>query len=194
MEWQNLPNLVHGVCTYHRQWLHGDERGFRSRHHRIHSSGDYKNPPPLSEHEKLRQYMQNLVNGAPKFLAPPEYPIVGSAFVLKLLQMNCKVFIVACGCTHLHVLYQSVESDAQAELGKPKQYASYKLRHPSGKLWARGAAIIRVRGGGHAGEAFDYIGRHSTHEGAWVWRFDRDEPPTRATVDEYIKQSTRSRT
>ena len=27
-------------------WLYGDPRGFRTRHHREHVEGDYKNPPP----------------------------------------------------------------------------------------------------------------------------------------------------
>jgi hypothetical protein len=39
-----------------RSWLPGDQRGFRNRQHRIHSSGDYKNPPPRWEHEGLRRY------------------------------------------------------------------------------------------------------------------------------------------
>jgi hypothetical protein len=27
-------------------WLHGDRRGFRTRHHREHIEGDYRHPPP----------------------------------------------------------------------------------------------------------------------------------------------------
>lgn len=37
-------------------WLPGDPRGWRSRHHKRHSSGDYKNPPPPGEHEGLYRY------------------------------------------------------------------------------------------------------------------------------------------
>ena len=42
------PRWFH--CTSHTYgaWLHGDERSFRTRHHREHKIGDYKNPP-LSE-------------------------------------------------------------------------------------------------------------------------------------------------
>jgi hypothetical protein len=35
-------------CTTHTYgaWLHGDERSFRTRHHREHIIGDYKHRPP----------------------------------------------------------------------------------------------------------------------------------------------------
>src|SRR5947207_10093448 len=46
---------IHVVVGTYRSWDFGDERGFRSRKHRIHSSGDYKNPPPKREHEGLRK-------------------------------------------------------------------------------------------------------------------------------------------
>ena len=46
----------HVVIGTLRSWNFGDERGFRSRGHRIHSSGDYKNPPPRGEHAKLNEW------------------------------------------------------------------------------------------------------------------------------------------
>ena len=39
-------------------WLHGDERGFRSRNSEIESSGDYKHRPPPEEYRKLREYFR----------------------------------------------------------------------------------------------------------------------------------------
>ena len=39
----------HVTLSTYGSWLPGDQRGFRSRKHKIHSSGDYKNPPPASE-------------------------------------------------------------------------------------------------------------------------------------------------
>ena len=41
----------HVICHAKNTWLHGDERGFRDRDHRAHSSGDYYNPPPKDEHQ-----------------------------------------------------------------------------------------------------------------------------------------------
>ncbi len=45
----------HNILSTHGSWLPGNPRGFRSRNHRIHSSGDYKNPPPLGEHAGLHR-------------------------------------------------------------------------------------------------------------------------------------------
>src|SRR4051812_33366055 len=51
--WRHI--VISARCT----WLHGDSRGFPNRHHRIHSSGDYKNPPPQGEHSGLYRYHKN---------------------------------------------------------------------------------------------------------------------------------------
>ena len=37
----------HFMTSTYGSWLYGDPRGFRTRHHREHVDGDYKNPPPL---------------------------------------------------------------------------------------------------------------------------------------------------
>jgi hypothetical protein len=43
----------HVIISTRRSWLHGDAREFRSRRHRIHSLGDYRNIPPAGEHAGL---------------------------------------------------------------------------------------------------------------------------------------------
>jgi hypothetical protein len=40
----------HVVLTTYGAWLYGDVRGFRTRHHREHVDGDYKNPPPAEKY------------------------------------------------------------------------------------------------------------------------------------------------
>jgi len=46
----------HIIVNTRNSWRHGDERGFRSRGHRLHSSGDYQHRPPKHEHACLRRY------------------------------------------------------------------------------------------------------------------------------------------
>jgi hypothetical protein len=43
----------HIIVNTKNTWFHGDDRAVRDRDHRIHSSGDYKNPPPEGEHAGL---------------------------------------------------------------------------------------------------------------------------------------------
>jgi hypothetical protein len=173
---ESLANLVHAICTCYGQWPPGDERGFRSRDHRIHSSGDYRNPPPPGEHEGLRRHAQAVMRVSPITLDPRQREIVGAAFVCKLILMKCRPMVVACSATHLHSLHFSMEADALRELGKPKQFASLKLAAPGGKLWAEGGKIVRVETLTHRDNAFEYILKHAEKEDAWVWRHDRDAP------------------
>jgi hypothetical protein len=48
----------HVTISTRSSWLPGDERGWRSRGHKRHSSGNYKKPPPTVEHEGLREYVK----------------------------------------------------------------------------------------------------------------------------------------
>ena len=173
--------IIHAICTLHGQWLPGDRRGFRSRDHKVHSSGDYKNPPPPDEHEGLRRWAQSHIKGAPSFLLADQLASIGLAFLWKLDAMDLFPRILSSGCTHLHVLFDAPPGmvDVMPMLGRAKQYASLKLADHQGQLWAEGAKIIRTRDIQHARNVFGYIRDHAIKEGAWIWRYDRDPPPER---------------
>lgn len=44
-DWYHIMGSTFGT------WLPGDPKGFRTRHHREHVEGDYKNPPPKGTHD-----------------------------------------------------------------------------------------------------------------------------------------------
>jgi hypothetical protein len=46
----------HVTINTYGTWLPGDPRGFHSRGHRVHSSGDYREPPPEREHAGLHRW------------------------------------------------------------------------------------------------------------------------------------------
>ena len=167
--------LVHGICHYHRQWIPGDERGFRSRGHRIHSSGDYRNRPPLDEHSGLRKWVQRNMRDKPVRLSYEQSMVVGGAFVQKLARMDCQVMILACGPTHVHVLFQPSEDQVVRQLGKAKQFASLKCLDRRGQLWGELSDVEDVIGPDDAKRVFRYIEDHRD-EGAWIWRCDRVAP------------------
>jgi hypothetical protein len=83
--------------------LPGDHRGFRSHDHDIHSSGDYKNPPPPEEHEGLRDYHARNLPG------PVEIPralrlTVATVIAERLIKLGFRVLVVSCAERHAHIV------------------------------------------------------------------------------------------
>jgi REP element-mobilizing transposase RayT len=162
-------NLYHAICTYHGQWIPGDERGWRCRDHRVHSSGDYKRPPPPEEHEGLRRHVRAQLNNPPVRLSRHQFEVLGDAFVRKLLKMRCAVRRASAGPTHVHVLLVPSEPDVLKQLGRAKQYASFKCPGHRGQLWGGGGRAIPIADYGHLANVLQYIADHAAKEGAWIW-------------------------
>jgi hypothetical protein len=97
-------------------WLHGDKRGFRSRDHRIHSTGDYKNPPPPRENDGLRRYHQRRAGKHVSFTLEVRI-IILREFVLKMRKLGVHIIAGAIGKTHLHAL-PLLEPDHYVEMRK----------------------------------------------------------------------------
>jgi hypothetical protein len=84
-------------------WLHGDERGFRDRDHRTHSSGDYNDPPPEDEHDGLRKYFEEQSGD---IIVIPSHlrPVIGAAIVRNLTDHGHRLLALAIGGLHGHIL------------------------------------------------------------------------------------------
>lgn len=170
-----LPELVwwHLILTCRGQWLHGDPRGFRSRDHRIHSSGDYKHRPPQGEHQGLFEYQRR--HSAPPVTVPPQArPQLGEAILRKAVNIEMPCLCLAAGPTHTHLLAALANdwADVLKQMGRLKQAGSHAIGHIlPGKVWAGGGKPIRIENKAHHQRVFRYILKH-VHEGAWVWRFD----------------------
>jgi hypothetical protein len=162
--------IVHVICTLHGHWIPGDERGFRSRGHRIHSSGDDRNPPPPTEHAGLRRFAVTVTANVVPVLGNDERAIVGEAMLTKLMKLSCRVYAVACGAAHAYVVFESSVNEIKSNVGKAKQFASFRLKSRTGQLWGEGAGITRVMDEAQLQSVFDYICHHAAKEGAWVWR------------------------
>src|SRR5262245_7525681 len=93
----------HVVINTKNTWLHGDERGFRSRRHRVHSSGNYKHRPPPREHKGLRDYHEKR-SGGEVHISIELRPIVGSVVLEYLLSISVRVIAVAVGKVHTRVI------------------------------------------------------------------------------------------
>ncbi len=85
-------------------WLRGDGRGWRSRHHREHVDGDYKNPPPMGMYDELYDKSNRLMKREPVIL-PWELRVVAvKALVEALRHHRVEVIDAAVTARHFHVL------------------------------------------------------------------------------------------
>ncbi|HEX8914372.1 MAG TPA: hypothetical protein VF796_18640 [Humisphaera sp.] len=166
----------HVIINTYCSWLHGDEQGFRSRGHRIHSSGDYKNPPPSDEHERLRWKKACEAGEAVAFQMPHRVVAVRS-FVLKLQSLDHRTIACSCGESHLHALVELPGSpaDVRREVGKAKQRVSHALRDESpGTVWSARGEYRIVSDRDHLQNAYDYI-RTKQEPGTIVWSHAAEE-------------------
>ena len=69
----------HIIITTHGAWLPGDERGFRTRHHRQHVEGDYKNPPPPGLYNGLKRSSEQSLKQEVVSLSDSFKQVVGEA-------------------------------------------------------------------------------------------------------------------
>ena len=167
-----------GQCWWHLclhtlgSWLHGDPRGFRDRAHRIHSSGDYSDPPPELEHAGLHVYM---LQRSRKVELPGElWPRVGEAIRQKCEREELRLLIVSVESTHAHLLveYDDDYKRTKRFMGRLKQAASHAVKDVlPGTIWAREGKPVRLKDRAHLLAAFRYILAHREH-GAFVWTFD----------------------
>jgi hypothetical protein len=78
-----LPEMdgfwIHFVETVYGAWLYGDARGFRTRYHREHIEGDYKDPPSAGKYDPERRRSIESLKQPPVVLAPEWRPVIGTA-------------------------------------------------------------------------------------------------------------------
>ena len=163
-------------------WLPGDERGWRSRKHRRHSSGDYRHPPPPGEHRGLLEYCRQR-SGAPLFIPEPLRERLGVPFLKTLLEQRIRVLGIAVAAYHAHILAElpDLKRLAQDVIGNAKRDSSRAVRKEMpGRLWAGGGRFDPVDTREHLLNALLYILRHR-EEGAWVWWF-REPVPQLASI------------
>ncbi len=166
----------HVIVNTRCSWLHGSPRGFRSRDHRIHSSGDYKNPPPEGEHAGLHRWHLARSQGAVHFELTIRVRVV-LTFVLKLRELGHRVIAIACGADHLHTVVE-LPGDydlSRREIGKCKQKASHTVRDAlPGSVWSEGGSFDAVNGRDHLWALYGYV-REKQEAGSVVWSHRADE-------------------
>jgi hypothetical protein len=132
----------HVVINTHCTWLHGDDRGFRSRHHRVHSSGDYRNPPSS-----------------------------GQSFCWHFSRPECSPFGVAVGKVHKHAVVELPKDLRRVKriIGEAKRYASRAVTISlPGAIWSANGEFVPILRADHLKAAYEYD-LYKQGPGAWTW-------------------------
>jgi len=165
----------HVVISTVNSWLPGDPRGFRSRHHKIHSSEDYQQRPPLGEHAGLYQHAQQ-ISGPPVRIPKDLRPLAGRAILGKLSKLDYRVLAISVAGMHAHLLAELPDNIRQIRhiIGQCKTVSSHALRHQlPGRVWAAGCSHKPVDDPEHQRNVFQYI---LAQEDAWIWSFREEFP------------------
>ena len=163
--WFHITSHTYGA------WLQGDPRGFRTRHHREHVIGDYKNPPPPVLYDRKLALNRAQLKQEPVWLEPRWWPVIGGAVKDKLIELGTQLLAVSLGATHLHVLGKMPAGHVPRQwVGRAKVYSNFKAKESgyTGKLWAVRCKATPIKDRQHQINCFYYILNH-IREGAWVW-------------------------
>jgi hypothetical protein len=160
----------HLIASTYGSWLYGDARGFRTRHHREHIEGDYKNPPPPGLSADRAARSRASLKQPPVIFTPAQRPFVGTALRDKLQQLGALVLCLSAGGQHAHILAKLPDDQARAWLGRAKKHAWFELRDRGwvGHMWGKRGKELPVRDRRHQLNVYYYILAHAK-EGAWVW-------------------------
>jgi Transposase IS200 like len=156
-------------------WIRGDERGFRDHDHRIHSSGDYRDPPPHAEHQGLRRWVRQHMHKEPVRLDMTLRRVVCGRLVCLFQEKQIELLVIAVASDHVHGLGRFPETNVRTLIGHAKKYSSHAIRGTiPGAVWARKCALKAIKSRDQQRATFEYIVGHRV-EGACVWTFRDSE-------------------
>jgi hypothetical protein len=183
-------NWLHCTGSTYAAWLRGDPRGWRSRQHREHVIGDYKNPPPPRLYARQHRRSQKLMQRDVVQLTHEQRIVACRAWGEALLHYHVELVDLCIGARHWHVLARftpldaplltedELKAEARRIIGKVKTWSDRKLRLAGigveGGAWAARCKPRPIAGRTHQVQVAHYIREH-VEEGAVVWSVLRRE-------------------
>lgn len=159
-------------------WVHGDTRGWRSRHHRDHVTGDYKHPPAPGMYDRLETWSENMMGKEPIRLPDPSPSSARAGNGLRVTVAGGAGGYSLARRGALSHPWEVCESIGQASRG-PGEETLILHRFKTGHRrtpWAKGCHVLPIKDRAHQVNVYNYIRRHG-HKGAFVWTY-LDPAPT----------------
>jgi REP element-mobilizing transposase RayT len=161
------------INTKH-SWPHGSPRGFRSRGHRIHSSGDYRNPPPAGEHAGLLRYRQEQTGAAQKIrIRRVLRAEVGRALVECYRACGQRLLALSVSSDHSHAVIELPDQVGliKSIVGDAKRRASRAVKNElPGAVWSAGCDYEPIDTVKRLRREVNYV-LMKQGEGTWTWSF-----------------------
>ncbi|MGB2820689.1 MAG: transposase [Phycisphaerae bacterium] len=149
-------------------WLPGDPRGFRTRRHRMHVEGNYRNPPPVGVYEGLHEHVKANLRKPPIALPDELRPAVGCACLEQFEKEGVCAYALSVGGEHVHAAVDCSPEGLKQMVGRVKKVSSHRIRDQiPGKVWSGGCKPVVVRDEQHWRNVLKYIRDHAPQ--AWVW-------------------------
>lgn len=175
MSIQPWNDWYHVMCHTYGTWLPGDPRGFRTRHHREHVEGDYKNPPPPGRYVARHTHAKRLMKRDPVYLTIEQRRRAVDHVIASLQKWNIETIILAIDRVHLHLLARFPDHNPRHWTGLAKKESSAYMKRerlaPDGGLWATRCKCEPIKDRGHQVNTARYLLRH-VRQGAAIWRCD----------------------
>ena len=153
-------------------WLPGDPRGFRTRHHREHVEGDYKNPPPKGMYIARHARAKVIMTREPVYLSIEQRVLIVRLLVESLQRRDIEVIVACVTDAHFHILARFHSHNSRHVIGVAKKESSHYARQSGaatlGGLWAVRTKSRPINSREHQLNTARYIFDHR-HQGGAVW-------------------------
>jgi hypothetical protein len=163
----------HCMGNTYGTWLPGDPRGFRTRWHREHIEGDYRNPPPKGKYDERFKRSKDLMNRDPVYLSWEQRRRAVDEIVKSLHKWGIELIVLSVDRVHLHALARFPDRNPRHYLGLAKKESSAYMKQaglaPDGGLWATKCECVPITDRDHQVSAAKYILGHQK-KGAAIWR------------------------
>ena len=175
---QPWNDWYHCMTNTYGTWLPGDPRGFRTRDHREHVQGDYKNPPPRGIYALLYERSKSLMKRPPIYLPAHLRAPILDLLIQSLLAQNLDVVATSLDDHHLHLLARFKDHAPRRHLAIAKHFATaqakaanlltdLKLSRGDG-IWSTGSKSLPIADRTHQLAVTKYILAHK-NRGAATW-------------------------
>lgn len=121
-DWYHVMGHTYGT------WLPGDRRGFRTRHHREHVDGDYRNPPPPGKYKGEYDRALRLLKRDPVYLTHAQRKRAVEEMATSLLKRDLLVVIISVDRIHYHILIKCPDHNPRKWVGIAKHESSHYLK------------------------------------------------------------------